>query len=257
MAKDAGLITIGSGAKIEIDDIDVGYLDGDVSFKRSAEIKVFTAGVPAKTVKRVPITDGFTAEFKLAQFTNKNIAIAALNLPYTEIAGGSVTVTNMPYTFTATPGRVLQELSLDGPGGTYDITAVKLTEGGSDLTNTSNANYFVDETYGRIARNPNGTIPSLGTVYVTYTFNRRAKSRIALGKTIAIATRKFFFQHLTPELREINVGIWKMQAASDFELLFSKENWNSIPIVGEAQDDAENHPNEPYGYIDEVEPIAA
>lgn len=256
MAKDASTITIGSGAKIEIDDVDIGYLDGDVSFKRSSETKTFQTGIPKKNVKRVAITDGFSTQFKMAQFTSKNIAIAALNLPYSEVAGGSATVTNKKYTMRKTSSSVLPQVFLDGPGGTYSVSAVKLSSGGSALDNTGNAEYFVDANYGIIGANPDGSIGDDVDVWVTYTYNKREKARISLGKTQAIVTKKFLFQHLTPELREINVGIHKLQASGDFELLFSAENWLSITVDGEAQDDSENHPDDPYGYIDDVEPAA-
>lgn len=255
MPKDASVITIGSGAKIEIDDIDIGYLDGDVSFKRSSETKTFTSGIPKKNVKRVAITDGFNTTFKMAQFTNKNIAIAALNLPYTEVAGGaSGTITTQQLTMVKRPGFPLATVNLNGPGSAYTVTAVRITSSGTTpLDNTGSAHYFVDTTYGIIAANSEGDIGEDVDVWVTYSYTKRAKSRVSLGKTQAIVTKKFLFQHLTPELREINVGIHKLQASGDFELLFSAENWLNITVDGEAQDDSENHPDDPYGYIDEVE----
>lgn len=257
MAKNSNNLTLGSASRILIDDVEVGYVEGDVTFQRSAELKKYFFGIPRKTVLQVPIDDQFSTEFQISEITGKNIAIAALNLPVTESAGGAVSYTGgtrQVKTFAAPSGRSLERILLDQPGSSYSVSEMKDSPGDS-VTYVEDTDFIVDTVAGEILRIPTGSISPGGSVLIANGYTGLAYQQVELGKTIAIVTKKFAFEHFTPNLRKIEVVLWKAQAAAEFTLAFEAEEWAKIPVKLEALDDSDNNPSNPFGYIRVSEPV--
>lgn len=256
MAKDATNITIGAASQIQIDDVEVGYTEGDVTFNRAAEIVEYKSGVPRKLIKQAVIEDAFSIQFNISEITGPNIALAALDLNSTATAAGTQNVTDQELTFAPHPNGTMEFISLDQPGE-VDSYSVSLVETTGDVALTLNDDYHVDAGRGIIYRNPAGAITSGQTVKVTYSYDRLDYDEVALGKKAAITTKKVYFEHIGPDLQKMEVWIWAAQAAAQFELTASAENWWTIPTTLNATDDTANHPNSPFGLIRWTYPAAS
>ncbi len=248
-------LTIGAASKCEVDDVEVGYTEDDFDFEWNSELARFTWGIPKGLVKVAPIEFGFKANFKISEITGPNIALGAFNMVEEAFSAGAQVISGQQRSFVTPNGQDIQVLYLDQPGmpGSYDDVVVT---DGSDPYDRG-ADYLLDAQVGKLYRNPSGDIPLNGQVTLDYGYDRLAGHDIPLGVTTVIKNRKFYFEHIGPDLQKIEVWIWKAIASGTFSLKAAANNWWHIPISLEAQDDRANHPTEPFGRIRITYPVAA
>ena len=73
---------------------------------------------------------------------------------------------------------------------------------------------------------------------------------IPLGGTGAVEEVECIGVHRFPDGYYLNLHFYKTNAAGAFELPFNQSDWVGYPIELKALADYDNHPNEPFGYIE-------
>lgn len=250
--------TIG-GAKVEIDDarngtwVDIGITEGDIEFGRQTEIKQLLDGIPLNVVGQALIKEIYSIKVPAVEVTPENISRAALNIPITTIAGGTITVSdgaNQERIFAASPDNPFERIILDG--GAIVASSVTVKNQAENVTYVEGTHYNVDYTKGLIYRIPvaSGGIASGATVRVNYQWVQLASKRLYLGKNLPITYRAIRLTHVSP----INGATYlivlnKVQGSGALTLNVKKEDFWKLEMNFTALPDATQTLG-PIGYID-------
>lgn len=239
------------GAEVYVDDVAIGYTDGDIDFGRSTEIKKLRDSIPLTTVGQVILSEEFTVKVPAVEITAANIVRAGLNLQNTATPGTLVTVSdgsNQEKTFaslTAHSNGVLESIVLDGP----NVASLVVENTAENTTFTVNDDYILDAALGVVYRNPGGAISSGATVRVSYTWTPAAYDTIPLGVNNAIQNKKVKLVHISPVSgRTITVELWKCLGSGALTMSFKKEDWMHLDMEFTALPSSD-HPTNPIGYI--------
>jgi len=135
----------------------------------------------------------------------------------------------------------------------------KFTEGTVVVTNAAHTvtyvettDYRIDYTVGRIFAVVGGAIANSQIVHVDYTYEEHSypyanpASRASVeGLMRFVGNTTFGFNY--------EIVLWRVKLSSSGDVNFISDEWSQIELSMECLDDTENHPDEPYGMILDIE----
>lgn len=251
---DSNQVTIG-GAQVLFDTVDIGYTNGDIECNRETTVKELKDGIPLQIVLQVPIEEKWTVKVPMVQSTIANMARASSNLLAYSSAGSLVTISSYQ-TFTFAAGfnssplqgfQVKDSTASNIPCTNLGSVVVKDSTGAT--TYTVNTDYFVDAARGMIYRNPSGSISSLATIRLTWTYTNAAYDELRFGLNTAIVNKKVEFLHVSPvDGRLHHTCFWKCQGTGALSLSHKKEDFLGFTADMVALPDVANYPTMPTGF---------
>ncbi len=251
---------MGAGS-LKINDVDVGFLKGDVVFRYEYEIEEFKTGVPLTL--RGSVTREVNAQLSapLAEITPGNIGMVLGGIAPSSLMGDPIdkTGTFEAHTFATAPwsgmsGMEVIKLGLDEDpsrhimlgSGEDDPLIVDSEESGVYVPGDD---YIVDYTTGYIYRNPSGSIPAGGVVKAKYILIPSASKQVNLGYQFGLSDVKLEFVHINPNLnKKITVLFWKARTMGSARITFSESRWivNQVTFKGIYDN---THSENPMGYV--------
>lgn len=214
--------TIGNG-DLFIANHYIGLLTGDVVLSVQDELNELKAGRPARTVAVSKVSEGATLSASAAKISPYNLALA-LNLPMTEVAESTGSVTDQELTVSELPETFFV--------GHFALTGVSVTDSTGATTYVEGTDYSLDAANGRITILEGGGISVGGTIKVSYGYTDPAKYRITYGGSASIAEPKeLVFIHEKPDGKKIIITFYKAQVGGAIDFTFSENDWITVPMT--------------------------
>lgn len=238
--------TLGTGV-LTVGGVDVGFLKGDVQVRRSVEQAIFESGVPLQPQGRVITKETIELTAPLGELTVPNLAAVSGTIPVTTNSGAPVAVAmGQAKTFAVPVLGGLEYIALDGE----NVTLLVVKDVPETTTYTAGTDYLLDAARGIVYRNPAGTIPSLATVHVGYTYTNAASKQIDLGKYFVFVETDILFTHVSPVSGKTwTVKFWRAQGSAEIELNFQETAYTITNVTFISLPDPVNHPTNPNGYM--------
>lgn len=246
-------VSMGSGV-LFYDNVDVGFLKGDVQFSYNYDIEDFETGVPLVLQGSIVKKAGAMLKAGVAELTAANFSMALGGLAITNNNGAEdVTHSVNPQllTFSAYQGGSIEAIVLDGPNVTTGANKPVLKDTTDTITYAENTDYIVDYLNGHIYRNPAGALTAGESVHVTYRFTAPQSQQIKLGATFHLAQKNLQFVHTMPNTgKMITIHMWKAQVTGKIDFRFSESSFIINDVEFKAIADWAGHPDMPFGYIE-------
>jgi hypothetical protein len=250
------------GGVVEVDDVDIGHTQNDIAFARTTETLDGEDYIPLQTTGRVIIKESVSIKIEALEITAENVSRASLNIPVTNYAGTPVTVAffvsgddppSQARTFKTYQNGSLKYIQLDGPN-----VASLVIKSEDEEDTIASTEYYVDAINGRVFAVPGGDLDEEDlVVHVAYQYTPPAKKRLRLGANLPIIDRSIKVTHVsTLDRMTIVYHLWKCNGQGTLEMALKKKEWWSVALDMVATPDYDNHPDEPFGYIDFI-PFAA
>jgi len=250
-------LSMGNGV-LFINDVDCGYLKGDVNFKYNYSLEDFKTGNPQLLVERMAkeLTSELTAP--IAELSAANFAMALGGLTVHDVAAAEVNKTVNWETLTFADNINVAGLQTIKLGATANrdkavtITAASVVVELADSTPcTEDTDYFVSYDTGLVYRNPaSAVITSAATVKVKYKYTPAASSRLDLGYQFTLAKIKVKFVHVHPNTgKAITITLWQANANGSVDLKFAETGFIVNNVTFQALYDA-THADNPMGTIE-------
>lgn len=238
--------TLGTGL-LSLGGIDCGFLKGGVKVSRKVDQAIFESGVPLQPQGRVITKETIELTAPLGELTVDNLASVSGTIPVTTNAGSPVVVSmGQARTFAVPVLGGLEYITLDGEV----ITALTVKDSTEVTTYTAGTHYLLDAARGIIYRNPAGTITSLQTVHVGYTYTTPASKQLDLGKYFVFVETDVTFTHVSPVSGKTwTVHFWRAQGSAEIDLNFEETTYTITNVTFISLPDATAHPSNPNGYI--------
>lgn len=253
-------VSMGSGI-LKINDLDVGFLKGDVAFRYFYDLQDFKTGVPV--THHGSITKEVTAELTapLAEITAQNLAHILGGLTPTETISSEVDKASAfeVNTFSTPPwtqSEGIQSVKLGPTNNKTQWVAISTGEDAPEIWNntedtqfTENTDYIIDYKTGYVYRNPGGSISSEETIKAKYKYTPPASKQIQLGASFSLSEVKVEFQHTNPNTgKKITVLFWKANANGDARLTFAEKKWIVNNVTFKSIYDP-THADNPLGFV--------
>ena len=253
-------VTMGGGV-LKINDVDVGFLRGDVVFRYEYETEEFKTGVPLTLQGSVTREVNAQLSAPLAEITPENLGIVLGGIEPEAQAGDLVDKTGAfeEHTFEAAKWSDESGIEVIKLGNPDDSDrAVQLSAGGDapvmvdeseEVTYSEGSDYIVDYTTGYVYRNPAGSITQGQVVKVKYKYTPDAARQLNLGHQFSLTDVKLEFVHTNPNVnKKITVVLWKARTTGSIRMNFSESKWivNQVTFKGIYD---QSHSDNPMGYV--------
>ncbi|MDD5348237.1 MAG: hypothetical protein PHT59_06470 [Candidatus Omnitrophica bacterium] len=244
LAPDTDNLLLGKGAlyfdRLDASDATTGELDlgnatsFEIQMSQTMKDHLTSRSGIRKVDLSIPIEEKMTVKFVLEEYTQHNLLMALRGdtVGYVVQSAAAGVVVSL----TAKRDRWLDT-------GYRQLTLVAVTHGVT--TFTENYDYKVDYTTGRIF--PIAT----GTIYegeaLTVTLSHAAINQPKLNMSQRDVTGFLRFVPNNDQGPWWEVQLWKVTLKCDSGIGFITEDWGKLSFSGDVDEDAENHPSEPYG----------
>lgn len=245
-------ISLGTG-ELYLNGRHVGFLKGNVEFNYAYEMADFYSGVPQKLRCRQVKKLENRLKAGIADLSMENISAALGNLPVTNQASGTETVsTGAPQSVTPeldeATGRYWVRLG-PGAGKATAFTSLVVKDVTGTTTYLANTDYKFDAVTGILELISGGDIEPGDVLKVSYACSKVAGKLIKLGSIFIINDVEVVFVHTKPNSgKKITICQWRGAVTGTIQLTFDEENFIVNQVEFAALEDS-SHTDEPFGYV--------
>lgn len=198
-----------------------------------------------KKDKIAVIASNLNGKFTLDEPNIENLILALSSEPVQYLNQGDGNQINEPVTcFTGKWVKILRRKFTEG--------TVVVTNEAHTVTYVETTDYVIDYTIGRIFAVSGGAIANSQTVHVDYTYEEHsypyanpATDPEVEGLLRFVGNTDFGF--------DFEIVLWRAKISASGDINFISDEWAQIEFNLECLDDTENHPDEPYGMIIDID----
>ena len=237
-------ILIGTG-KLYLDGVDVGQIDGEISFTHGKTFYEKKSGFPATTVVSVLTEENLSAEFNLLE---ANLArIRSMMSEYSSITTSASESDSIVETIAVSADRHTK-LS---HGNITTLTSVTDTTLPSPVDLVEGTDYYIDRLTGNVYRkSTSAAIEDGDEIVVTYKYTDFASSGFGMGG--ASSTSDDFlveFVHKRRDEKYRIVRLWKCQVSGDFTMSFQEQAESPVAVTISAIADSTKAAGQQFGTV--------
>lgn len=237
-------ILIGTG-KLYIDGVDVGQIDGEISFTHGKTFYEKKSGFPATTVVSVLTEENLSAEFNLLE---ANLArIRSMMSEYSSITTSAAESDSVEETIQVYADRHTKLAH----GNITTLTSVTDTATPTPNALVEGTDYYIDRLTGNVYRKSTSTAINDGAkIIITYKYTDFAASGFGMGG--ASSTSNDFlveFVHKRRDGKYRIVRLWKCQVSGDFTMSFQEQAESPVAVTISAIADSTKAAGRQFGEV--------